>query len=133
MEEMSDLISREALKKATKELYNETLDAIVKFGIEKVYELINNAPAVNTYTIEDIQEVQHNFLILGAKLAQRTQGEWIKQHGKIYMLVTDEGNFVGEFTKCPKCLYDKARGSKFCPNCGADMRKGGAENEKTGM
>lgn len=41
---MSDLIDREALKEATKELYNETLDAIVKFGIEKVYDLIDTAP-----------------------------------------------------------------------------------------
>ena len=60
--------------------------------------------------------------ITAMKLYARPQGEWIKQHGKSYMLVTDEGNFVGEFTKCPKCLYDKARGSNFCPNCGAKMR-----------
>ena len=43
-----DLISREALKDATKQLYNETLDGIVKFGIEKVYDLIDNAPTIMT-------------------------------------------------------------------------------------
>lgn len=43
---MTRLIDADALKEETKELYNETLDAIVKFGIDKVYELINNAPTV---------------------------------------------------------------------------------------
>ncbi|MBR4489950.1 hypothetical protein IKP13_04880 [bacterium] len=52
----------------------------------------------------------------------RPQGEWIKQYNKSYELKTNEGILVGEFTKCPKCQYDKARGSNFCPNCGADMR-----------
>ena len=47
MENMSDLIDRDALKKATKELYNETLDGIVKFGIEKAYDLIDTAPTAS--------------------------------------------------------------------------------------
>ena len=34
---------KEALKKATQELYNDTPDGIVKIGIEKVYNLIDNA------------------------------------------------------------------------------------------
>lgn len=63
----------------------------------------------------------------GIKLSERPQGKWITQPGKGYKLITtDEGTLIGEFTKCPKCLYDKARGSNFCPNCGADM-KGGAK------
>lgn len=44
---MSDLIDRDALKDATKELYNETLDGIVKFGIEKAYDLIDTAPTAS--------------------------------------------------------------------------------------
>ena len=56
---------------------------------------------------------------------ERPQGKWIKQYGKSYELKTKEGVLVGEFTKCPKCQYDKARGSNFCPNCGASMKKGG--------
>lgn len=63
MEEMSDLISREALKEATKELYNKTLDAIVKFGIEKAYELINIAPT-----------------------ASPKQGEWIRKEDVIHSI-----------------------------------------------
>lgn len=41
-----DLISREALKEAIKNVYNETRDGIVKFGIEKAYKEIDNAPTV---------------------------------------------------------------------------------------
>ena len=51
--------------------------------------------------------------------------KWIRQPGKSYELITGEEKLIGEFTKCPKCLYDKARGSNFCPNCGADMRNEG--------
>lgn len=63
---MSDLIDREELKKAVDKLYAETLDGIVKFGIEKAYELINNAPAVEpekiciatvTFDKEQLQEI----------------------------------------------------------------------------
>ena len=60
----------------------------------------------------------------GGNCPLRPQGEWIKQNGKSYGLITNEGVLVGEFTKCPKCQYDKARGSNFCPNCGADLRGG---------
>lgn len=47
MEKMSDLIDRDALKKAIKNLYDETLDGIVKFGIEKAYDLIDTAPTAS--------------------------------------------------------------------------------------
>lgn len=40
---------------------------------------IENAPTVDTYTIEDIQEVRENSLILGAKLAQRPQVEFAEK------------------------------------------------------
>lgn len=77
-------------------------------------------------TEEDIQNAiragyENGYSMAQAKY-QRPQGEWIEQFGKSYELITDEGTLIGEFTKCPKCLYDKARGSNFCPNCGADMR-----------
>ena len=53
---MSDLISRDALKEATKELYKETPDGIVRFGIEKVYDLIDNAPTVTDHSVELVQK-----------------------------------------------------------------------------
>ena len=69
---MSDLIDREALKEATKELYNETLDGIVKFGIEKAYDLIDTAPTASPKEIcianihfdkEQLQEIVDKAII----------------------------------------------------------------------
>lgn len=41
-----DLISREAIKTEISNLYNDTLDGLVKFGIEKAYKEIDKAPAI---------------------------------------------------------------------------------------
>ena len=102
----NDLISREALKKAIEEYkYCGFYD--------KLIDLIDNAPLVDTYTIEDIQEVRENSLILGAKLAQKLEGEWLKNANEIY--------------KCSLCgAFGNPNYFRFCPNCGAKM-KGGAK------
>ena len=42
----NDLISRSELKKAIQNLYDETPDGIVRFGIEKSYDVIDNAPTI---------------------------------------------------------------------------------------
>lgn len=42
----NDLISRSELKEAAEQEYNETLDGIVKFGMRKVINIIDNAPTV---------------------------------------------------------------------------------------
>lgn len=89
-----------------------------------ICEVIDNAPTV---PLPDFKEGYKQAIIDGKTNFSRPKGEWIRRHGKSYKLITDEGTLIGEFTKCPKCLYDEARGSNFCPNCGADMRKGGAE------
>ena len=108
----NDLISREALKKAISEAtYNFEQ---IPIRVDKVQEIIDNAPIVDAYTIDDVRD------LIGL-LEKRPTGEWIKQYNKSYELITNEGILVGEFTKCPKCQYDKARGSNFCPNCGAKM------------
>lgn len=52
----NDLISRSELKKAIKNLYNETLDGIVKFGIEKAYKEIDNAPTVEPEPVSERQK-----------------------------------------------------------------------------
>ena len=85
-----DLISREALKEAIEQEYNKTLDGIVKFGIEKAYNLIDNAPTVlfpltvkikDNVTDED-KEVFKRLMedykpqVLNLE-TERPQGEWI--------------------------------------------------------
>ena len=62
-------------------------------------------------------------------VAERPQGEWI------YPEKTDKEKGYGGY--CSNCKCDmpifvedwkqKYCETKFCPNCGADMRKGGAE------
>lgn len=117
----NDLISREALKKAVyAEFGNSNLT-------DAFNEIIDNAPTVDTYTIEDIQEVQENSLILGAKLAQRPKGEWI---------VTTEDNHGVHRICCPFCHYEKGSNNtdpiivaftdfpNFCERCGASMKGG---------
>lgn len=128
-EEKGDLISREALKKQVKEL----LDLAVKRVDDtpnnspcyrmyvaqeneraRLIDLIDNVPTVDTYTIEDIQEVRENALILGAKLAQRPKGRMIIKQSSGWEYCSE----------CGKVLEPQ---DKFCWNCGADMR--GNENE----
>ena len=96
----NDLISREALKKAIKELSNDnpsywnTCDVVDR---EKVLDEIDNAPTV-----------------------ERPQGEW-KVYGKQGGIpITD---------MCSNCRYEMKwykNKYNFCPNCGAKM-EGGAE------
>lgn len=49
----------------------------------------------------------------------RPHGEWI-----ISEYVDTRRGFI---TKCPFCKTDTIGGGNFCPNCGASMKKGGAE------
>ena len=116
----NDLISREALKKDIEE-NSIILEGVRAIEVDCAKVLIDNAPTVDTYTIEDMQEVRENSLILGAKLAQRPEGEWI-----ISEYVDTRRGFI---TKCSFCKTDTIGGGNFCPNCGAKMQKGGAENE----
>ena len=65
-----DLISREALKTAIEDLYDDTLDGIVKFGIEKAIQLIDNAPTATP----EITEKQAILLLIN--------NGWLVNHDK---------------------------------------------------
>lgn len=94
----SDLISREALKKAIEKYRNlNCVSTSTIIGVRNVMYLIDNAPTVEP---------------------ERPQGEWIKWNFKTF------GAFGDWEYRCSKC--EKVYGGEynFCPNCGADMRKG---------
>ena len=122
----NDLISRAALKTA---LANNTLirDFNLQFdGI--IGEIIDNAPAVEPTENSAIQYslgYQDGFLE-GKKLNERPQGEWIEINERIGI---GEDNIYTSF-KCPFCGYIDLHDNNYCVKCGADMRKGGAENDK---
>ena len=65
---------------------------------------IDNAP-----TVESDYELGYSE---GVHDTERPQGEWILDSVGVY---------------CSECKTHPDYSSNFCPNCGADMRKGGAE------
>ena len=107
----NDLISRSALKEAI-ENHFDMLDA---YFPNKFIEEIDNAPTVETFTLEDMRkaaDIAHSYGRLEEN-TERPKGEWIvREEPMIY-----ECPFCGELNCCK---------GNFCPNCGADMR-GGAE------
>lgn len=133
-----DLISREALKEAIKNLYNETRDGIVKFGIEKAYKEIDNAPTVEvpentvncvltefgncSYNKTGCSDCEIKNKIRKA-LNERPQGEWI-----------DEGLYADYHSehayRCKRCGWhiiespDLIFENRFCKHCGAEMKGG---------
>lgn len=112
----------------------------VRQGLKLAETIINNAPTVEerpqvvifseNMTAEEKQKLIAEFKAVmdNAKFTiepERPQGEWI----------VDEDNDLLNFMKCSNCgeVAEWLDGgsqflSKFCPNCGAQM-KGGAENE----
>lgn len=116
-----DLISRSALKAAFED--TEYIGLTVNKIYQSIYSIINNAPAVDTYTIEDIQVVREDSLILGAKLAQRPEGEWIRHD-------PDETHTAVPIMECSCCHKTKPQDispalfyviNQYCNWCGSKM------------
>lgn len=86
-----------------------------------VIDLINNAPSVDIK--DQIAGAYNEGYACGSRENKRPQGEWIE--------VDIKPMPYGGYTcnrKCNKCGYfTKEYRLNFCPNCGADMRKGGVE------
>lgn len=122
-----NLISREALKE---EMQKADIKANDYETLAKMYEnCVDNAPIVSFMISPDyVTELQNLNKKLTKQLeeTERPQGEWIHLQA------------IGDY-KCSVCgcenLYKYANeherwvktNSNFCPNCGSEMRKGGAE------
>lgn len=103
------------------------------FG-EILLKEIDESPTVENITVfcenADEKTIEDLKAELQSVIEARPQGEWI---------VTAEDNDGVHRICCPFCSYEKGSNNtdpiivtftnfpKFCENCGADMRKGGAE------
>lgn len=128
----NDLISREALKEELKQYFSDgVLDSVsAKLALNMILRKINEAPSVEGFTKEDMSGAYSEGYVCGNKEAEkaRPQGEWITRH-KLNSFGQDvvcfECNKCGEY-KVPLYHLLITEPLKVCPNCGADMRKGGA-------
>ena len=113
----NDLISREALKKALHNFFDGKVIDEPTYILRDVLCHIDNAPTVKPYCYFCGQK-EHG------QTVERPQGEWIEK-------VERRGCFAGDKTiysyTCPFCGVKEFKKYPFC-HCGADMRKGGAEN-----
>ena len=106
----NDLISREALKKATKSFTDCD-------GFNPVWQIIDKAPTVE-YTFEEAYQktICENKLYCPA----RPKGKW-KETG----YETGALGITYRQTQCSNCGWEHALPMwwNYCPNCGADMRE----------
>lgn len=109
----SDLISREDLKEDLKRYFTNCE------ALYQILTIIDNAPTVE-YTFEEA--FQKTVCEKRLYCPERPQGKWIKWNFKTFGAMGD-----WEY-KCSNC--EKVYGGEYnyCPNCGADMRKG-VDNE----
>ena len=108
-----DLISREALKKAIIEL---NLDNTSHWS---VIHKINNAPAVEVYTKDDMTKEYLKGYNDCKEMTERPQGEWIDVPCERDLLYN-----TGIKYTCSVCGEHNCYGHPpFCMYCGADMRE----------
>lgn len=141
----NDLISRSELKKAFEKVYPLATNEMGGVVNKQIYDIIDNAPTVEPFEPDYVgkerlearqrgyEEGYRNGMEIGKTLNPKIkQGEWIITHHKD---ILGRWNSWYEY-KCSVCkhsisqMYDDAYGeyaTKFCPNCGADMQKGGEE------
>ena len=114
----NDLISREALKEVLINEYEAKEHYIGKIMLKA----IDHAPTVSFMISPDyVNELQNLNKELVRQLGEteRPQGEWITKGQDIYCSICNQESAYNEF--------GASKFSKFCPNCGASMQKGGAE------
>ena len=113
----NDLISREALKEEIRREVGENQVGV--FVAKRIFKLIDNAPTVKE-PIQALARIDEKGNVKIEPL--RSQGEW-RDH-KLRNDIVVEHAF-----KCSVCKQDSGLcyPTDYCPNCGADMRKGGAE------
>ena len=117
-------IDADALMLKLEKEKNDTLDAIVRFGMSKSIDIVRNAPAIEVRDNFDIGYIQG--LEDGRKERtpsnKRTPNKWIGHYDNLSQSF---------YWACDICNYKQSWGRfKYCPNCGADMRGEEADYQK---
>ena len=124
----NDLISREDLKKSMRKSINEryiswTKTITVADIATLIFDEIEFAPTVDTYTEDDVQYAIKEGHQVGYEMAKakfgRPKGEWITR---------TKDNGVNYHFYCSCCDREVIQITDYCPNCGARMTKE-SENE----
>ena len=116
IENKGDLISRSALLKtfSNSKHIKETTSGLVVMEMLAIKEVIDNAPTVTTFTLEDIEGIRAETIKMMKNRYARPQGEWN---------YIQAGMCVCSF--CGAMPHEEYK--NFCAKCGADMR--GKKNE----
>ena len=108
-----DCISREALKAKMFDIPKPKEGETFWDGVDTVGNLIDNAPPIEVFTLEDMQNNYDLGATSEAAKHDRLHGEWIDR-------MADKG-----YVECPFCHKQITGGDlNFCVKCGADFRKG---------
>ena len=125
----NDLISRSELKKAFEHLASDDYESQLWYE-STVFRVIDNAPTVEPEKAKEGELVKAYTKGFDAGVeTARPQGEWIIDNDNL-PVCKECGEIALQrvFVKVPHLIQDvRMVKSNFCPNCGADMRKGGSE------
>ena len=114
-ENKGDLISREALK--------TNIDKFIGYLDEdmicRIKVVIDNAPTVKTFTLEDIEEQYRKGLEKGLSEweTERPQSEWVGGD----KVITYGNLAVSGCWHCKRCGALRGVDANFCGKCGAEM------------
>ena len=97
------LIDADELKKVFNG-YHSGIGSQPKFTLGACLQLIDNAPTVEYPFYQEAYQTGYE-----EGKNERPQGKWVIEH---------------DWVHCFPCGHEQNYPSNFCPNCGADMRKG---------
>lgn len=120
------LIDADELKKTFEEVYPLATNEIGGVANKRIYDIIDNAPTIKTFTLADIEEQYRKGLEKGLSEweTERPQGEWLYPYADN---VIGKRRIGRSWRVCSVCKVSFTNNipwnANFCPNCGAEIKK----------